>query len=448
MKKRITAFSFMLIFILSLFSGCSFTMDRVDNLIHPPKLTGENAKIQEAFENSLQNKNVSLETPSQGEYQSAFIKKDINNDGTQEAFVFYSDSTIKDNIVNMSVLKQIDGEWETISNVKGLGSSIDMVSFEDMNSDGIDEMITCWGIYKSKTNKIFSVYRFIGSEGSTKIERICSQSYSKLFTLDMNGDNNTDILTVTIDTSATIPQAKAVLYVFNQKKNEVVKLSETPIDGNVAGYSEIKSEYIDGTMFAYVDAFKGENGMITELLYWNNNTKALCAPLLDPQTQTTTITWRDRQVNTSDINGDGSLDIPFSEIVSGYNAQDSDDAAYFMKWMRYIGSTNFKAVQYTIYNSTYSYYLKIPSSWVRRITIVNNDNEIEVYRWNSTSGSRGEKLLTLIYAKNKNLDKYTENTGFIKVGKKESGTFGYIITDAGKDFGMTENNISSEFIYQ
>ena len=73
-----------------LFSSCSFfDFFTVDSLIRPPKLTGENALIEQAFEAAV-GKDVMLVSPVSGEYRSAFIQYDLDRDGAEETLVFYT----------------------------------------------------------------------------------------------------------------------------------------------------------------------------------------------------------------------------------------------------------------------------------------------------------------------------------------------------------------------
>jgi hypothetical protein len=66
-----------LIFVLCaalLMTSCSFFQSfTVESLIRPPKLTGENALIEKAFETAV-NKDVMLISPIAGDYRNAFVQ--------------------------------------------------------------------------------------------------------------------------------------------------------------------------------------------------------------------------------------------------------------------------------------------------------------------------------------------------------------------------------------
>ena len=90
MFKKITAAvtAFVLLFLLS---GCdTILFSSVDNLMRPPKISGEiNSQLMNAFEASVGGQ-YSLKYPLSGDYQSPCVMYDMDNDGTDEAIIFYS----------------------------------------------------------------------------------------------------------------------------------------------------------------------------------------------------------------------------------------------------------------------------------------------------------------------------------------------------------------------
>ena len=90
MKKLIRAAAAILAVVLTVpMFGCSvFNVFSVDSLIKAPRLTGDNAEIQKAFESAVGSE-VSLVRPVAGEYRSAYVLHDYDGDGVNEAIVFY-----------------------------------------------------------------------------------------------------------------------------------------------------------------------------------------------------------------------------------------------------------------------------------------------------------------------------------------------------------------------
>jgi hypothetical protein len=117
------------------FSSCDFTIQSVEALMRPPKLSGENSLLQEAFENYVKNsKDVIMKTPISGENRSTYLYFDLDNDGISEAFVFYSDPSI-DEFAKVGIFKKEKDKWKLISDIKGQAEEVYAVDFADINGD-------------------------------------------------------------------------------------------------------------------------------------------------------------------------------------------------------------------------------------------------------------------------------------------------------------------------
>ena len=87
MKKfLITAASLILCFV---FSGCNVLEMDTEALMKPPVFTAEQEKLNAALTEVIGESYV-LRYPKTGELNSAFIFKDLDGDGTEEAMAFYS----------------------------------------------------------------------------------------------------------------------------------------------------------------------------------------------------------------------------------------------------------------------------------------------------------------------------------------------------------------------
>ena len=70
-----------------LLTGCAVGTS-VDNLLKPPQLSVEQEQIYQALQNAVGN-NITLQYPRSGDNLSAFIVCDMDDDGEDEAMVFY-----------------------------------------------------------------------------------------------------------------------------------------------------------------------------------------------------------------------------------------------------------------------------------------------------------------------------------------------------------------------
>ena len=69
-------------------TGCSALNFSVEGLINAPKLTSEQSEIHQALIESV-GSNITLKYPKNGEYRSAYVIANIDDEPTDEAMVFY-----------------------------------------------------------------------------------------------------------------------------------------------------------------------------------------------------------------------------------------------------------------------------------------------------------------------------------------------------------------------
>ncbi len=58
----------------------------------------------------------------------------------------------------MAVLSKADNSWRVIDNITGEGVDVNCVDFSDLNNDGTEEIIVCWGIISKSTTSNLCVY--------------------------------------------------------------------------------------------------------------------------------------------------------------------------------------------------------------------------------------------------------------------------------------------------
>lgn len=362
-KKLRAVFAVILIAAITVsMSGCSFRFSSFDNLLRPPKLYGKYQGLQDCFE-GLVDKNYSLSTPENGSYRSAFIVNDFDDDNDEEALVFYTENE-NPNLVKMYYFEFKDNDWLPAETFDGLGSSVDEVKFADLNRDGTSEIIIGWNLFSSKTNKAFAVYDISGE----KIKLLSSFPYSALDVFDVNGDGIDDIFAMSIDSTVSDHfTGAATVYTFDKKTFSMQILSTVKTDGNISAYSSIKTEKVDDLKLIYVESYKGDNDMLTEIVYWDDETNSLTAPLFDVSTQSTSQTLRHMRLSCHDIDSDGFLEIPVSVDMPGSSVADNTPSAaamnstdntetltksvYYTKWVKF-RDNKLRAVQYSVIDET------------------------------------------------------------------------------------------------
>ena len=424
-----------------LFSSCSSgnLIRPADLLLSPPLYYEEYADLVETF-----NKKVNTETvmchPQKGEYRSAIIVEDMDSDGETEAVIFYK-KTEDATLVRMHLLDRIDGRWISRNDFNGYGSAVESIIIDDLDLDGTSELIVSWN---ASSGSILSVYRSSINVGGYKEVSNENCSFSEL--IDIDSDGRKELFFVS--QSNTSGAAQRVAKAMKVSGDSVVLMGETKLDSNISGYAQIKTEkaFDSEPMRIYIDAIKGEHQMITELVYWDSSKSELCAPFLDSETMTNTVTLRHELIPCSDINNDGVIDIPVQSKIfgKGDNALTIDtENIYLTEWIDY-RSMEFNVVAYTLVNVSDGYMINLSKNEIDFLGIRNyrTQNCWIVYKSDSEGNSQGEMFSVLKIP----MEKWNSQTydAYIPIVRRDDGIVCVYITQTGKDFGIDEELIKQK----
>ena len=389
-----------------LLCGCSshlFNGDR--QLMRPPYPAGEERKIQEELTRSLGS--FTMKFPKSGSYRSAIVRVDLTGDGRNDALVFFRQDETKP--ISLAVLSQNDGEWQFVSKKEGEGGEIDRVLFGDVNCDGVNEIIVGWTIYSSGLNIIsaycmqdnvltgIDVKEYSESKGSN-----ISVAYTDMQICDFDGDGSAEIIASYLNLSEVSATAKLIECHRGVDDAYTMSVTDTaPLDGHVLSYADAKVVRLtdDKIVGVALDGYKDNSTMITEYIYWNSQTGDLEAPFFNAEEQAVTVTARNVNITSRDIDSDGVVDIPVTEFLPGYDAS-SESPMYLTLWY----GAEFGASGYTfmqkkknIVNLSEGYSVTWQSAWNRKVTcrLDEKNRVLYFYRYQKDRFAFSEELFRI-----------------------------------------------------
>lgn len=377
-KALILIFTLCIAFV---FCGCDFVTSNTEELLSPPELTGELRLIKETLESSVKTP-ITLKYPSGGEYRSPFILRDIDGDGTEEAFAFYSTSDTELTSMNLSVIKydKSAGIWLAFDRQTLTGSGIEKAEFSDLDGDGIEEIIIGWEIYAA-TEKQLAIY----SVGANALTQRMLERYTTFISTDLDQDKKPEILLQYLDTYAATNTAALITL----DKSGVLKQSHCSMDGNVKTVkAPVLSTLSNGKPAVYYDEIKGV-GAITEVIFLSKG--ELQNPLFDKETGENKVTLRDSSILTNDINEDGLLEIPIAKELTNADTTSTEKINY-TSWCSFNGES-FTEMKLSVINTLDGYRIDLPTKWFGKIAILKNAEKRErvIYNYLSETTEDGEK---------------------------------------------------------
>ena len=382
--KKIIAICLIIVICLS-FCSCDFSLNAVDTLMRPPKLSGESSLLQIAFEKSFDNAgSVIMKNPISGDNRSSFLFYDLDNDNSQEAFAFYSDPTSSETAC-FSIFKKVSDNWVRVANIKGRGEEIYEIEFADVNGDGTFEIIISWTFLTAMDNnksnsfsnisdRVLTIYSY--TEEETKL--ITTEYFTKIFVDDFNNDKCDEILLLNINLAKIENRTTARLLGFNS--DYLVDRDITLTLSNMVDIYNIATDSLNGNTRIYIDGLINENILITELINIKHEDFSTNLPLYDANTSEIPLTARGSQILSLDIDNDGIVEIPTQEIMpNAFNVSNNslENTPLSLTVWSELNENELSVDFKCLYNVSYNYLYEIPDSWINNVSIsYNSDNSV------------------------------------------------------------------------
>lgn len=412
--------------------------------MRPPRLSGENSGIQEAFERATQNKSVQIKTPTSGAYRSAYVLYDFDGDDTQEAITFYRD-TEDETTAYMHVLDFNGTRWESVADIKGKGSEVYEIDFCDMNGDGRQEIVVCWSLFESTGGRVLTVYTPRVNETTVSLRELAQEPFTQMLPMDVNADGRDEIFLMLITTefgaNRTICRVLAMDDEFG-----IYAMDSLELVPALSVLSLQAANMQEGTAVVYADCVLNESIAVTEVVYWDTASHCLRAPLTEDNRALVPQTARSASLSCMDVDADGVPEIPTQQFYSNAVTAVGNERQTLplTVWLSFDGS----ALQETtsaLMLSGASCAFQLTAAELQSLTVVYEPAaQICSFYRQLSDGTRGDLLFILSVMATA---KWEEGENGARVFLAESGrrTYAYEITQAGEASGITPSGLQERF---
>lgn len=381
------------------FSGCNYLLGESDNLLQAPRPDGTLQRIQKALKETSLKDGYKLKSAKSGNYRTAYILKDINGNGEQEAMVFYTVTEGAQETLNFTVLQSENDDWSVAANTTLSGTNIERVDFGDLDGDGSEEVIIAWNIYGAPETRL-SVFSMVGLEP----KGIFEQSYTDFCVYDMDTNGSDDLLIFTIDTI----EKTSYCTIYCSSSNGLEKAGTVQTDKNAISYKNIRRSAVDGKPALFVDCVLNEGGLFTELITYQNG--KLSAPLYQQSGRSSLTTKRSENIICGDANGDGVVEIPCGTVMPSGN--DVQNSLSLIEWKQYSGGT-LSLKERSVVSKAQQYKFLIKDEWLGKLACVATAPDgMEFYEYSQDSG-KGKLLFSINAVSTESYDSESYNDWFI-----------------------------------
>lgn len=342
-----------------------------------------------------------------GDNTATIQLQDLDGDGHRESAVTFVRVPGVEKSLKIFIFTQVGEDYQVSGMIEGDGSAIYSIDYVDLNGMGNKELVVNWqvstGVYQLGAYTLDELTISMDKPQSggqktilaTSIDRSallatellltgCSaaiegpNSYSSGYRLiDINQDTRTEIAVVRIDSGGMGSQVE----VYGWRDGKFDSLGSAGLSDGAAILTRVRSNYLKGEYYPpalYVSCILADGSRTIDVLAYQSvagkDKKELVNLSLDSKTGVS----RNRlqgyaEVSPTDINADVVLELPSPSPLPSYGDFYSSNF-WLINWSQYNELGQYSQVMTTYHNVSDGWYLEIPDSWLRKITISRNDS--------------------------------------------------------------------------
>lgn len=326
----------------------------VQGLLKPPKLPVQLEEIRKVIDEKYKRELVYIH-PVSGKHTNAVQFVDLNGDGIQEVFVFHREEKSEEPL-RIILLSKDESGWNLDETIKGIGFDVSKITYEDIDSDGTKEILVGWQ-GGNTTKKGLSIYKY--KKGT--VERVFESAYTEFSVGDLTGNGKKELILIDLDRSEGL--AKATLY-----DSRFIYMDEVNMEGFINGYYSVKvGKASSEQMGCFIDVSYGAHSAFTDLLVYKDG--ELINVFYDLRWRLVDKTYKPYPIASSDIDGDGIVEIPLLRKPFGYEGAPMAETEWITTWNKWDGRTGLVFNSESYSNGRLDFELQFPQEWKQNVTV-------------------------------------------------------------------------------
>lgn len=356
LKKSLLAIFFAAMLTLS---GCSLM--ETEDLYSLPQPSKEYLQLQKLIDAEIAS-GCEYAAPTAGSQRQSVQLTDLDGDGVNEAVAFLRNADLQPLIC---VYRQTGGEYALEERITGDGSAVGRVEYADLDGDGSCEIIVSWEA--ASEMQLMTAYSLSNGAASVLFKASCIDFQVG----DMNSDGRSDVLALTLEQGG----GKVDIYSIAKHKDVLQKTTKLSVSLKTADRFRVAA-IANGMPAAFIEGPYVENDsdhLLTDIIVFQDG--ELKNITLDPATGDSS-TKRRGGAYCTDIDGDGSLDVPFTKQESAKSPESN-----IFDWYTYGADGTSTLCASTCHCYTDGWFLTLPEGWrgklvVRRVNTVSGEHAV------------------------------------------------------------------------
>lgn len=410
-------------------TGCMLSAS-VEDLYAPPRLSEEYESLSAQI-SAIVAGGAEYASPQAGTNLQSVQLIDLNGDGVGEALAFFRVNS-DERPLKIYIFRAVDGAYEQAAVIDGSGTAIRSIHYEDMNGDGVKEILVCWRV--SAEVQTLEVYGIVGT-GDMEPTPLMRSAYARYEVVDLNGDELKELVVLRND-EAEFGGSLADYYgwdggslLLQSSARLSVSVAELQWTQSGALESGERAVFVTGRETGVEETSRA----ITDILIFRD--QDLTNIVLDSDTGVSTEKYRFlNNLQPTDINGDGVTEVPGPAQLPPV---DPEDAYWKIYWRSFDANGMARRRAITYHNLPDSWYLMIPETWDGRFTVRQNNAstaERATTFYSVSGGNVGEELLTIYTLTGPKRAAQAEAGGRVRLMSQPDTEFAVRFTEAYADW--------------
>lgn len=428
MRNRIKYLAVVLVAMLML-TGC--TMRTVGQMYQLPKRSEDYSNLQSVMDKAMVG--LKFSAPIAGDNQQSVQMADIDGDGEQEYLVFCKGTA--ELPLRILVFDRVNGVFTHIDSIESNGAVFDQVEYVQMDKKPGVEMVVGHKISDMLTRSV-CVYTFADGES----ERLITTNYRKFLTVDMDGDEQSELFILRSNQSDT---DLGIAELYSLKDGIMERSNEATMSASVDKLKRLLvGKLYDGKQAVYVATAVGDTSLVTDI-YTVAERYLVNVVKTDPQGMSTQ-TLRNYYIYADDIDNDGVTELPRFITMTPMGNVTSAEPSKLVLWYAMGSSGNTMDKLYTYYNAAGGWYLKIDSKIAPRITVQVEANTFAFYLWDE-SCTNADKLFTIYTLTGQNREEQSLSDGKFILLKTDTTIYSATLEAAAGEYSITQESLIGSF---
>ena len=368
-----------------LLSGCMLTAS-VEELYTLPQLPEEYQELSAQIEAILAS-GAEYTAPTSGTNLQSVQLEDLDGDGNEEALAFFRTNS-DGRPLRIYIFQTVGEGYQQAAVIEGSGTAIHSIRYEDMNGDGVKEILVSWQF--STGVQAMEVYVL------EKLEPVLAMStpYARYEVMDLDNDDIKELVVLRGDDTES---GGSLADYYDWDGSSLLLRSTEKLSMTVAELQWMEAGTLqNGETAVFVTGrvigVEETSRAVTDILVYRD--PDLTNIVLNDMTGFSSQISRFLNLQPTDINGDGVTEVPMPAELPA----EGEETYWKIYWYSYSqdGTPTQQAITY--HNLTDSWYMLIPEAWdnhftVRQSSISATERATTFY---SVAGRQiGEELLTI-----------------------------------------------------